>query len=453
MSTSSEQPAAMRLSSHQALDWLNFFVADMQASVGPFLAVYLAAEGWDELHVGLALTIAGIAAIAVKTPAGALVDRIRAKRALVAVATVLTGLCAMAIAFWPRPLVIYSAEAVMGVAGGVLGAAVYGITLGIAGPDAFGARQGRNQAFNAAGNVFASLTVGLAAYAIDNRTAMFAGAAFALPALMALAALPARAIDHERARGAAATVTAVTDSPITLRSIFYKRAVLVFIACAVLFHFANGAMLPLVGQRLARMDPSGSMAFMAACVITTQCVSAATSGWIGRAAARGRKPLLMLAFAALPLRALLYTLTDDPTMLVAIQILDGIGVAVLGVVTVLVIADLTAGSGRFNLALGAITTAVGVGAAASQVAGGEIVHEAGFHAGMVVLAAVALAAFALLAWAMPETRGEAPAPVADTATPAAGAGILATIAVKDGHSVDFLHSVAATERRKAPAQS
>ncbi|MDB5806051.1 MAG: major facilitator superfamily 1 [Betaproteobacteria bacterium] len=398
-------------SSLRALDWLNFFVADMQASVGPFLAVYLASQGWNELHVGLALTVLGVSAIAAQTPAGALVDRTRAKRALVAAATVLTALSALAVAFRPQPAVIYIAAAMMGVAGGVLGSAIYGITLGIAEPGAFGARQGRNQSFNAAGNIFASVAVGLAAYFIDNRTALFAGAAFAMPALLSLAALSAREINHERARGAQSSADASGSAspagsapPLTLRMVFARRPVLVFIACSVLFHFANGSMLPLVGQKLARGQGAGSMAFMAACVITTQCVAAAASGWIGRAAARGRKPLLLAGFAVLPLRGLLYTLTDSATQLVAIQVLDGIAVAVFGVVSVLVIADLTAGSGRFNYMLGAINTTVGIGAAASQVAGGEIVHLTDFRTGMILLSAVAVVALVLFAWAMPETR-------------------------------------------------
>jgi len=399
---------ATRTYSLRALDWLNFFVADMQASVGPFLAVYLAAQGWDELHVGIALTVIGVAAIASQTPAGALVDRTHAKRGLVAGATVLTALSALAIAFRPQPAVIYGAAVVMGVAGAVLGTAIYGITMGLSGPVAFGARQGRNQSFNAAGNIFASVAVGLAAYLIDNQTALFAGAAFAMPTLVALAALSARDIDHESARGApragaASASASASTPPLTLRMVFAKRTVLVFIACAVLFHFANGSMLPLVGQKLARSQGASSMAFMAACIITTQCVVAAASGWIGRAAARGRKPLLLVGFAVLPLRALLYTLTDNATQLVAIQILDGIALAVFSVVSVLVIADFTAGSGRFNYMLGAINTAVGIGAAASQVAGGEIVHLTSFRTGMILLAGVALAALVLLVWLMPET--------------------------------------------------
>jgi MFS family permease len=139
--------------------------------------------------------------------------------------------------------------------------------------------------------------------------------------------------------------------------------------------------------------------------VTTQLVVTLLASWSGRTAGTwGRKPLLLIAFSILPLRAFFYTLTANTTLLVAIQVLDGIAAAIFGVVSVLVIADLTRGTGRFNLTLGAIATAVGIGAALSQVIAGSIVHHMGFRAGFLFLAAVALAAFAILYLFMPETR-------------------------------------------------
>jgi MFS family permease len=147
------------------------------------------------------------------------------------------------------------------------------------------------------------------------------------------------------------------------------------------------------------------MLFMSACVVTTQLVVTLLASWSGRKAGTwGRKPLLLIAFGILPLRAVLYTLTTNTALLVAIQVMDGIAAAIFGVVSVLVIADLTRGTGRFNLTLGAITTAVGIGAALSQVIAGSIVHHVGFRAGFLFLAGVALAAFAILYFFMPETR-------------------------------------------------
>ncbi len=145
--------------------------------------------------------------------------------------------------------------------------------------------------------------------------------------------------------------------------------------------------------------------FMSACVVTTQFVIAIIASWTGRKAGTwGRKPLLLIAFGVLPVRAVLYTLTDNTVELVAIQILDGIAAGVFGVVSVLVIADLTQGSGRFNVTLGAISTAVGIGAALSQTIAGTIVHHFSFNAGFLFLAAIAAAAFGILYFFMPETR-------------------------------------------------
>ena len=102
------------------------------------------------------------------------------------------------------------------------------------------------------------------------------------------------------------------------------------------------------------------------------------------------------------------TLTNSTSALVAIQILDGIAAAIFGVVSVLVIADLTKGTGRFNLTLGFVTTAVGVGAALSQSVAGGIVHRWGYHAGFLFLASVAALALVILWTAMPETGDRGP---------------------------------------------
>jgi len=179
-----------------------------------------------------------------------------------------------------------------------------------------------------------------------------------------------------------------------------------------MFHFANAAMLPLLGELLAKGRGRSSMLFMSACVVTTQLVVTLLASWTGRRAGTwGRKPLLMIAFGVLPIRAVLYTLTTNTGLLVAIQVMDGIAAAIFGVVSVLVIADLTRGTGRFNITLGAITTAVGIGAALSQVIAGSIVHHAGFRAGFLFLAGVALAAFVILWVFMPETRESRPVKV------------------------------------------
>ncbi|MDB5213427.1 MAG: Permease of the major facilitator superfamily [Myxococcaceae bacterium] len=395
----------------RALDALNFCLADVQTGVGPFLAIYLATRGWNEQSVGIALTVAGISGIATQTPAGALVDAVRAKRALVAAAVCALVAGAMLIAFLPTPVAIMAAQVLIGGTASIFIPAVCAMSLGVVGRDAFDRRQGRNQTFNSAGNVFAALSMGLVGYLISNRAIFFFVAFAAVPTLLALVAIRSNDIDYEIARGANGGPEAdSTAKRARIRDLLADRPLAVFLACAVMFHFANAAMLPLLGERLAKGQGRSSMLFLAACVVTTQLVITLIASWSGRKAGEwGRKPLLLIAFGVLPIRGVLYTLTDVPALLVGIQVLDGVGAGIFGVVSVLVIADLTRGTGRFNLTLGAVNAAVGIGASLSQVVAGSIVHHVGSRAGFSFLAAVAAAALAILYVAMPETRTPLPA--------------------------------------------
>ena len=403
----------------RGLDALNFLLADVQTGVGPFLAIYLAGYGWNQQSVGLALTVGGVAGIIAQTPAGGLVDQVRAKRALVgaAVASLAVGAFIIAIlpSFWP----IMGAQVLIGSTSSVLIPAICAMSLGIVGRAAFDARQGRNQTFNSAGNVAAATLMGLLGYLVSNRSVFFFVMASAVPAILALSLIRPDEIDDDLARGAsgdAPTSPSPSPSPSSAASsgvgarlglglgLFKNRPLLIFLVCAVMFHFANAAMLPLLGQLLARGRGRGSMLFMSACVVTTQLVIVPIASWSGRRASTwGRKPLLLIGFGVLPIRGVLYTLTSSTPWLVAIQVLDGVGAGIFGVVSVLVIADLTRGTGRFNFTLGAISTAVGIGAALSQGIAGSIVHHLGSRAGFLFLAAVAAAALAILALFMPET--------------------------------------------------
>jgi MFS family permease len=385
------------------LDWLNFFLADVQTGVGPFLAIYLAGYGWNEERVGLALTVGGIAGILAQTPAGALVDQVHRKRTLIAAGVGALALGALLIAFAPTFWSVMSAQVLIGGTSSIFGPAICAISLGIVGHHLFDARQGRNQSFNSAGNVVAAISMGLLGYFVSNRSIFFFVALCALPTLFALRHIRADEIDYERARGA--KEDAGDGKPVGAAILLKERPLLVFLICAVMFHFANAAMLPLLGEMLAKGHGRTSMMFMSACVVTTQLVITMIAAWSGRKAGSwGRKPLLLIAFGVLPIRAVLYTLTSNTVALVGIQILDGVGAGIFGVVSVLVIADLTQGSGRFNVTLGAISTAVGIGAALSQMIAGTIVHHFSFNAGFLFLAAIAAMALSILYFFMPETR-------------------------------------------------
>jgi len=386
----------------RGLDWLNFLLADVQTGVGPFLAIYLAGYQWNEERVGLALTVGGIAGILTQTPAGALVDFLRSKRALIAVAVAALAAGALLIALFPSFWPVMGAQVLIGGTSSVFIPAICAISLGVVGRAAFDTRQGRNQTFNSAGNVTAALSMGLLGYLASNRSIFFFVVALAVPTIFVLLLIRPDEIDYELARGA--NDGEKGGKAESVRVLFRDRPLVLFLVCAVMFHFANAAMLPLLGELLAKGQGRSSMLFMSACVVTTQFVITLIASWSGRKAGTwGRKPLLLIAFGVLPIRGVLYTLTSKTALLVAIQVMDGVGAGIFGVVSVLVIADLTRGTGRFNLTLGAITTAVGIGAALSQVIAGSIVHRVGFRAGFLFLAAVASAAFAILYFFMPET--------------------------------------------------
>jgi predicted MFS family arabinose efflux permease len=381
----------------------------VQTGVGPFLAIFLTsmpALGWNNESAGWALTVGGLAGIAAQTPAGALVDRLRAKRTLIAMGVLCLAASALVIALIPRYWPVMVAQAVIGSTSSVFIPAVAAISLGLVGRAAFDRRQGRNQTFNSAGNVVAAVAMGLLGYYASGRSIFFFVVGMVAPTLLCLRYIDPREIDYDTARGRE-PVEKDNHSAGGVRDLIKDRRVLIFLVCAVMFHFANAAMLPLLGEMLGENRGRSSMLFMTACVVTTQLVVTTLAGPVGRLASRwGRKRLLLVGFGVMPLRGLLYTLTHNTVLLVAIQLLDGIAAVVFGVVSVLVIADLTKGTGRFNLAQGAIATAVGIGASLSQGIAGHIAHRAGNNTAFLFLATVATAGLLLFWLAMPETKNQ-----------------------------------------------
>lgn len=385
------------------LDWLNFFLADVQTGVGPFLAIYLAGYQWDEEQVGLALMVGGVAGILTQTPAGALVDRLRSKRALVAMGMMAVAVGALMVAFQPTFWSVMAAQVLIGGTSSIFVPAICAISLGVVGRAAFDLRQGRNQTCNATGNVASAVCIGMLGYLVSDRSIFFFTVALAVPTFVSLWLIRPAEIDYQMARGADDGGMDVHKAE-GIGAFFKNRTLIVFLICTVMFHFANAAMLPLLGEKLAKGQGRSAMMFMAACVVTTQFVIATLSYWTGqKASVWGRKPLLLIAFGVLPVRGVLYTLTTNTAALVSIQVLDGVAAGIFGVVSVLVIADLTRGTGRFNTTLGAIVTAVGIGASLSQMMAGSIVHRFGFRAGFLFLAAIAAVAFAVYYFFMPET--------------------------------------------------
>jgi len=389
------------------VEWLNFFLADVQTGVGPFFAAYLAASGWTPGAVGYLLTFGGLVTVALQTPAGAIIDAVRAKRALLAVALGIVTSGALILLGPPHPAAIYSAQFLICAAAPFLGPTVAAITLGIVGAAGFSRQFGRIQAFNSAGNVVTAGLIALVSMEFGYRPIFLVAVAMAGPAYICLRLIDPARIDYHRSRGEEGAGQRHGASG--LAALFEDRRLLCFLACAFLFHLANAAMLPQLGEMLAKGKAQTAAPFMSACIITTQIVIAVSAGWIGKYAGTwGRKPFLLLGFGVLPLRGVLYTLTSAPPLLIGIQLLDGVANAIWGVVSILVISDLTRGTGRFNLAAGSLATMVGLGAALSATVGGQLIQRISFNASFLGLAAIAFAAVLLLFAGVPETlrRGD-----------------------------------------------
>jgi MFS family permease len=164
-------------------------------------------------------------------------------------------------------------------------------------------------------------------------------------------------------------------------------------------------MLPLAGESLVYQGESHSSLIVSALIILPQIVVAALAPWVGRKADKwGRRPLLLIGLGALPIRALLFAFVPEPHALLAFQLLDGVSGAVVGVLTALVVADLTNGTGRFNLAQGLVGTASGVGASLSTALFGIIAVNFGRTFVFLSIAGSALVAVLILWFFMPETR-------------------------------------------------
>jgi MFS family permease len=386
------------------LDWLNFFLADVKDGLGPFLAIFLmSSQHWDAGRIGVVLTVAGVATVLARGPAGALVDAIKWKRTLIAIGALVVTVAAAVMALIPQFWSVATAQAASGIADAIFPLAVAAISLGIVGRKLFPRRVGRNEAFNHAGNAVTAIVAGLAGYFIAPAAVLWLIAALALASIVAVYAIGGKAIDHEAARGS--DDGGRGHQPSRLSYLFENRSLLLFTAAITLFHLANAAMLPLIGEKLSQSNQQTSSLFIAACIITAQIVMAPIAILVGRKAdAWGRKPIFLVGFAVLPIRGLLYTLTENPYALISIQILDGVGAGIFGVLFFIVIADLTKGTGHYNLAQGASSACWGLGAAMSNGIAGYIVDSFGYSAAFLFLAGCAVLALLVFWLGVPETR-------------------------------------------------
>ncbi len=195
---SAPSPAAR---SERGLDWLNFFVADVQTAFGPFIAVDLALHGWGHGAIGSVLTVNAAVALGGQGPAGWLIDWVRAKRLVVAVSLGFTALGGLILALWPRYLPVLISQILTGATGATITVAIAAIALGLVGHRAYSHRVGRNQRFKSLGNAATAAGMGALGQLVSPAAPFFAAAGLCLPATAALSIIRPGDIDYRRARG------------------------------------------------------------------------------------------------------------------------------------------------------------------------------------------------------------------------------------------------------------
>ncbi len=412
------------------LDALNFLLADVRGALGPYLVVFLVTQQhWTQASVGLVTTIGGLLGLAGQLPIGMAIDATSSKRALVvgSIAVLAVGATVIFLVptFWP----VLFANTLMAIVGDVFAPAIAAITLGLYTRETLARRTGRNGAYDHAGNMAMAVIAAVVGYYFTQRAVFLLVPLFSVLATAAVLAIPADAIDNSRARGAdpleGASAQPAEPKPVVkpagFLSVARMRALAIFAGCAMLFTFANSPLVPLVGQKLALANPNWATALTSACIIAAQAVMIPTAivvGW--KADVWGRKPLFVVAFAVLPIRAVLFSLSDSTMWLLGVQLLDGIASGIFGALLPLLVADITRGTGRYNMALGGVITMQAIGGSLSGIAAGLIVDHFGYGPGFLALASVAAVACAVLWLFMPETLRKA-APAADGSRALAGA--------------------------------
>jgi MFS family permease len=398
------------------LDGVNFFVAAMQAGFGVFVTVYLVRNDWPPQRIGFALTISTMCSLVSQAPAGAFIDSLRDKRRAVRLGTIGVGVAALLLALTPVRPAVYAAQALQGLASSLIGPGIAAISLAAVGQAAFSQRIGRNARFASIGNGLTAGVMGLAGSYFEPVAIFWLTAALTIPALLSVSLiapgyLARTGADESGAEGSA------DDTKITwkgLKRLFLDRRLLIFAVCIVLFFASSGALLPGIAFRVTRERPDIAPLIVAITILLPQAIVAMISPWVGRTAERsGRRPMLLLGWGLLPLQGVIFAIFSGPYALLICQILNGVSSAVFGVMMTVVANDLTRGTGRFNLTLGALGVAISVGASLSTFFAGTVAAAFGGKAAYLGLALAGLCGLLLLWFGMPETH-----PTEETPEPA-----------------------------------
>ena len=392
-----------------ALSLMIFFIADIQGGIGPILSIYLRSNlGWDTSQVGIALATTGIVGVLFQIPSGMLVDALRFKRSLIAFACTCIILSCVILLSQTSLYFIIAAQSLVGLASSLIPPSIAAISLGLVGKDLFPQRVSMNESIVHAGTVIAMIIIGLLAQLYGHSWIVYGTIMFSVLALMPIPFINANEINYSAARELPLIQNSNNEpqaEPVNLLELAQSKSILIFFSAVIVFHFANAAQLPLVGQELAKINPDSDSLFMAGCIVLAQIVMVVVAFSLGFIIDKiGRKPIFLCSFIFLIVRSLLFSITESSSYLLIIQLLDGISAGIFGVVAVVIVSDLASGTGRFNFLLGALGLCVGIGSSLSNIIAGFIAKSYGFHVGFISLSFIAAMGLILYTFTMQETR-------------------------------------------------
>ncbi|WP_010183313.1 MFS transporter [Sphingomonas sp. PAMC 26605] len=383
----------------RGLQALNFFMADMQAGIGPFLGVFLQQRGWTAGPIGTVMTAGGIAGMLMTAPAGAFIDHTEKKRLVVIVTGIATVVASLLILLSQSAWVVTVSQVATAIAGAAIGPAVAGMTLGIVRQKGFNAQNGRNQAWNHAGNMIGAGLSGYLGYRFGMPAIFYLAAVFGVLAIITVLTIPESAIDHRAARGLEGKGDGEEDGggkAEGLRALLSNKPMLILAAALACFHLGNGAMLPLYGLAVVGAGKGNAALFVAQTVVVAQAVMIVASlAAMRMASGKGYWLVMLISFAALPLRGALAGTFIEQWGVWPVQALDGIGAGLQSVAVPGLVACLLNGTGRVNVGQGAVMTVQGVGASLSPAIGGWLAQALGYHVAFYVLGSFALISIAL----------------------------------------------------------
>jgi MFS family permease len=377
------------------LQSLNFFMADMQAGIGPFLGVFLLAHGWQSGLIGSVMTIGGVAGMLMTAPAGALVDGTTRKRSYVIVPGICTVLASMIILLSQSFWVVAASQVATAIAGAAIGPAVNGITLGMVRQAGFVRQNGHNQAFNHAGNMVGAGLSGFLGWKFGMSAVFWLAALFGVLSIVSVLMIPRDAIDDKVARGM--KEGGGDDAKASGFKVLAEcKPLLILAAALACFHLGNGAMLPLYGMAVVAAKQGDPAGFVAITIVVAQGVMIVASLVAMRVIAKeGAWVVMLVSFLALPVRGLLAAYLINAWGVYPVQMLDGVGAGLQSVAVPALVARILNGTGRINVGQGAVMTVQGLGASLSPALGGWIAQGIGYSATFMILGAFALGSIAL----------------------------------------------------------